>query len=111
MKRGFQATSAVAKSPVSASNQSRASRYTSQSVITPITGPTKNTARPPPIALKSAMTADTPIGNVGAIPDPSGDGVQPSGEAIAIRFAAESHSAIGAGSINRQLAIILLALT
>ena len=61
--------------------------------------------------MNSAITADTPIGNVGAIPDPSGAGVQPSGETSCMRFAADSQSAIGAGSISRPLAIIRLALT
>ena len=75
------------------------------------TGATKKTADGPPITENRAITADTPIGNVGAMPLPSGDGVQPSGEASASRFGADNHSAIGAGSIRRKLAIALLALT
>ena len=51
-----------------------------------MTGATKNTAYGPPISEKSAITDDTPMGNVGAMPLPSGDGVQPSGEASASRF-------------------------
>ena len=42
------------------------------------------------------------------MPDPSGAGAQPSGDAIASRLAADNHSAIGAGSISRPLAIIWL---
>ena len=35
------------------------------------------------------------------MPEPSGAGAHPSGDAIARRFGADSHSAIGAGSISR----------
>ena len=83
-----------------------ASRYTSHSVISPVTGATKNTALVPPMSVNSAITSDVPIGNVGAMPAPSGAGVHPSGDAIARRFAADNHSAIGAGSISRPSAII-----
>ena len=76
-----------------------------------MTGATKNTACGPPISVKSAITSDAPIGKVGAMPEPSGAGVQPSGDAIASRFGADNHSAIGAGSIRRPLASIWLALT
>ena len=111
MKSGFHATIAAANNAVSASNHARANRYTSISVTTPITGATKNTAEGPPISEKSAITDDTPMGNVGTMPLPSGDGVQPSGEASAMRLAADNHCAIGAGSIKRPSAIIRLALT
>ena len=100
MKSGFHATIAVAKSAVSGSTHSRASRCTSHSVMTPITGATKKTDPAPPIHVKSAITAETPIGNVGAIPSPPAAGAHPSGDASATRFGADSHSAMGAGSIR-----------
>ena len=75
-----------------------------------MTGATKNTASAPPTSVKSAITSDVPIGNVGAMPEPPGAGVHPSGDAMARRFAAEIHSAIGAASINRPLAITRLEL-
>ena len=45
------------------------------------------------------------------MPELSGAGAQPSGDAIAKRFPADNASAIGAGSINRPAAIVALALT
>src|SRR5574341_916630 len=111
MNNGLHATSAVAKSAVSASYQAQVSRYTKTKVIAPMTGATKNTAFGPPISVKSAITAETPIGNVGEMPASSGDGVQPSGDATCIRFDADSHSAIGASPITRPCAINWLALT
>src|SRR5262245_22472622 len=111
MTSGFHATSAAAKSADSASYHSRVSRYTSHSVTRPMRGATRYTAPVPPTSVKSAITSDVPIGNVGAMPAPPGAGVQPSGDAIARRFAADIHSAIGAGSISLPPAIVALALT
>jgi hypothetical protein len=105
ISNGFHATSAVANSAVSASYHARASRCTSSRVIAAVTGATKNTASVPPAAPNSAISNGSPRGNVGTIPAPSGDGVQPSGDAIARRFGNDSHSAIGAASINNPFAI------
>jgi hypothetical protein len=55
--------------------------------------------------LKIAISVDTPIGYVGTMPDASGAGAHPRGDAIAKRFGAEIHSAIDAGSIKCPLAI------